>query len=534
MSIRKLCSFSVAILAALGAVLAGPAGAGAAQPARGDVGAVPGEVIVRFEDGADVAAHNRALAGIAVENAEKLALPRTVLVSLGDGVRTARAIATLESHPAVAYAEPNAIRHQRATPDDPFFPELWGMEAIGAPTAWDSTTGSVRSVLAIADDGIDLAHPDLTPNIWVNTEESALRDGVDDDQNGFVDDRQGWDFVDDDNWPAPQGKRAQRGDDDEPDPRDLPRHGTHIAGTIGARGNNGIGGVGVNWTTQLMALRIFDERGETSTDRIVNAFEYAGQNGARAVNVSFGGSNPSQAEQDTIGRWSRMLFVAAAPNEKMNVDEEPDFPCSYSLANVICVTAADEKRERASFAARGPGTIALAAPGKKILSTVPGGYDEISGTSMAAPHVTGAVGLIAALRPRIKAAGLRDALIGSALRNPELLNDVSAGHLDVAGAISRALNARRGKKNPPRTWITRGAKGGRTSSRRPTFGFRSNHRTARFLCRVNRGRWRRCTSPHKTGRLARGKVHRFRVRAIDPDGTRDRTPAKRRFLVRRR
>ena len=322
--------------------------------------AVPGELLVRFRAGTSAAAQARVLAAHQVVTRSRLPSRGLQLVRLAHGTSARAAAAALEREAGVLYAEPNFVYHPDATPNDPFFGDLWGLDAIQAPAAWDTTTGSPGVKVAVVDSGIAYDHPDLAPNIWVNPGESGggkETNGIDDDGDGYVDDVHGWDFVQDDN-----------------EPLDFFYHGTHVAGTIGAAGNNGTGVTGVDWQTSLMALRAGDAvNGELLDSDILSAFVYACAHGARVVNASFGGPEFSQAMLDVISSpaCADTLFVASAGNDGVDVDAAPSYPCSFSAANLVCVAATAVDGTLASFSNYGPGSVDLAAPGVDVLSTIP-------------------------------------------------------------------------------------------------------------------------------------------------------------------
>ncbi len=340
---------------------------------------------------------------------EHLPLSGLVRVRLEPGTSVAVAARALEQRPEVRYAQPNHLYRIAATPNDPSFPSLWGMTTIQTPAAWDLTTGSDAVTVAVVDTGIGYTHPDLQANIWLNDDPV---DGVDNDANGRVDDLRGWDFVSNDNNPM----------DDE-------GHGTHVAGTIGARGNNGVGVTGVNWSVKLMALKAGDEEGIFEEAWIVQAFRYACANGARVINGSFGGPDFPQAILDAINACPGALFVFAAGNDGTNNDFVPAYPCNLPPANVVCVAATTSADVRATFSNYGPNTVDLAAPGVGILSTVPGpaGYELFNGTSMAAPHVAGVAALILSVNPFASAAAVRQALLSGVDLRPGLAGFVATG-----------------------------------------------------------------------------------------------------------
>ena len=322
----------------------------------------------------------------------------------------------LEDTPGFRYIEPNFVVSINATPNDPDYSLLRGLHQtndadIDAPEAWDLTTGSGQVVVGVIDSGVDYTHPDLANNIWVNPVEcpagygTCIEDGVDDDGNGFVDDFYGWDFENDDN-----------------DPSDDHSHGTHVAGTVAAVGNNGIGVVGVNWNAQIMALRFIGASGSGSTADAVDAINYAtmmkkdhGVN-IRVTNNSWGGGSPSQALEDAIAASGAedMLFVAAAGNDTLDNDATPHYPSSYTLDNIIAVAATDTSDGLASFSNTGAVSVDLGAPGSNTYSTVPGGvYGYKSGTSMASPHVAGVAALAWDADPGASYTDVRNAILSN-------------------------------------------------------------------------------------------------------------------------
>jgi len=288
-------------------------------------------------------------------------------------------------------------------------------------------------VIGVVDTGIDTEHPDLKDNIWRNTAE-VPNNGVDDDGDGYVDDSKGWDFYNNDNTVF--------------DSPTIDDHGTHVAGTIGATGNNGLGVVGVCWHVKLMPLKFLGSpAGTGSTSQAIAAFQYAkmmhdrGVN-IRAVNNSWSGRFFSQALLDAISELnaSGILFVAAAGNDGMDNDSFPTYPANYEVPNVISVGAEDAQYSRAAFSNFGTQTVDIYAPGVDILSTLPGvNYATRSGTSMAAPHVTGTAALICAARPGISLSQLRNSILfGSfitSLRETEL---IATTHLRTDGALQSA------------------------------------------------------------------------------------------------
>ena len=272
------------------------------------------------------------------------------------------------------YAEPVYLLESYTTLPSEGIGNLCGMQSIGMPDAWDVTVGNEDIVVAVIDSGMDLSHPDLVDNLYVKPGESS--NGLDDDFNGFIDDISGWDFFDNDRFPS-----------------DTIGHGTHVCGTIGAVGNNGVGVVGVAWVCKLMPLRVGDVF--LDSQAILNAINYACQNGAKISNNSYGGGGASQSAFDVIqaaGQQYQHVFVAAAGNNGSN---GASYPAAYSLPNIISVAAVDCNDNLAGFSQFGIPSVDVGAPGMNINSTYTnGGYTSQSGTSMASPHVAGLAALV--------------------------------------------------------------------------------------------------------------------------------------------
>jgi len=371
---------------------------------------------------------------------------------------TLNAIAALRSRSDVIYAEPNYIRRDFSTPNDPNYGTQWSLKNTGqsggtsgadihAEAAWDITTGNRNVVVGVIDEGVDINHPDLAANIWTNTAEIP-GNGIDDDGDGFVDDVHGWDFFHND----ASVYDGQIGDND------TDAHGTHVAGIIGATGNNAVGVAGVNWQVSILPMKILGRNNEfpatSSVLLTVRAYGYAkalrdlyvssgGTRGAnlRILNNSYGGVFASQAERDAIHALadSGILFVAAAGNEGQSSDRLPLYPASYDEPNVISVAATTRTDAPAFFSNYGARTVHMAAPGNEILSTTPNGtYSVFSGTSMAAPHVAGVAALICAVNPTISLSRLRSALI----YNGDLKSALAPGG-NLFGAPTGVLTGRR-------------------------------------------------------------------------------------------
>jgi subtilisin family serine protease len=363
------------------------------------------------------------------------------LFSLDAGADAQRALAVLQRNPKVEYAELDALWHLDDIPDDPSFEQQWGLENVGqsvnghpagargvdieAPAAWKIGRGSGEVVVGIIDSGVDYTHEDLNANMWANPGEIP-GNGVDDDDNGIVDDVHGMNAV-----------------NDSGDPMDDAGHGTHVAGTIGAVGDNGRGVAGVNWTTRIMALKFLSRFGGGSTSDAIKCIDYAilmrerGVN-LRVINCSWGSTARSKALEDAIGRAADagILFVCAAGNEGSDSDRRPHFPSSYELDGVLSVAALAPDGKLASFSNFGSKSVDIAAPGFDVLSTLPGNqYGFASGTSMAAPHVTGVIALVLASDTKLPLAKLRTRLLSAAFVAPGLEKTVTGGRLSGAGAL---------------------------------------------------------------------------------------------------
>jgi subtilisin family serine protease len=375
------------------------------------------EILVRFEPGA---APKRALESVGAAFVERMPLGGLVRARLDPGVSLAAADRALERHSDVVAAGPNRTYELYATPNDTLYPELWGLDAIGAPLAWDVTQGSNAVVVAVVDTGADVTHPDLDANIWTNSGEVA--NGLDDDTNGLVDDLKGWDFASGD-----------------ANVSDTNGHGTHVSGTIGAEGDNAAGVTGVNWRVKVMPLRTGN--GTLSGLAIEQAFRYACAEGAQVVNGSFGSPSPDPFVRDAIEDCPGTLFVFAAGNESTNNDAQPRYPCNYPVENVVCVAASEEDDTLAPFSNYGTTNVDLAAPGAAILSTIPGGlFDEFFGTSMASPHVAGAAALVLSHRPALTPIELKNTLLLSVDKTSAYSGSVkTGGRLNVARALGQEV-----------------------------------------------------------------------------------------------
>jgi len=355
-------TLAVALVAAP-AALAAPERDGRTLP-KAEPLFVPGELVVQFRDGVTAAGRGAALASRGVRVARSLGAFGLTLVDLPPGVSVHAGARALERDPRVVVAEPNYLyRLSQLIPNDPLFGDLWGMTLIDAPGAWDRTQGSSNVVVAVIDSGVAYDHPDLAGNMWSHPTTGAP----------------GHDFVDEDD-----------------DPLDLNGHGTHVAGTIGAVGDNNEGVTGVNWDVSIMALRAADAAGSLTNADVNQALSYACQNGADVVNGSFGGPGKSQTQANIIksAACRNTLFLFAAGNENANLTSNTQatnsYPCEYhrgspqgfSVKNIICVGATTHTDARSPFSNRSPAAVHLGAPGgtgngiaPDILSTWP--FDEV-------------------------------------------------------------------------------------------------------------------------------------------------------------
>jgi subtilisin family serine protease len=344
--------------------------------------------------------------------------------------RTARIRKIMKLAKGYLHCSPNYELSLLLEPNDPSYnTAMWGLFNIAASAAWDVTTGSKDAIVAVVDTGIFHAHPDLRSNIWSNPAE-ILGNGRDDDVNGYIDDAFGVDAI----------TRAGSGTDDN-------GHGTHVAGTIGATGNNGLGVVGVNWNVRLMAAKFLNSSGSGSTSDAIRAIEYivaAKKRGHNvvAINASWGGGSFSEALLKSIENANQagILFVASAGNSTRNNDLTPSYPASYRATNVVSVASIDSSGQLSYFSNYGLNSVHIAAPGGNIYSTVlPDRYGYKSGTSMAAPHVAGIASLSYAACPLLNTQRLKDTILGNGLKTAYLSSRVITGSMaNAAGAILAA------------------------------------------------------------------------------------------------
>ena len=413
------------------------------QAAAGD-GTVPGEVLVKFRENvgrADIARIARE-----ADTDRRRPVGGAGAHLLRSRRLTAREFASqLSRRPDVVFAEPNFIIRALAPPSDPRFPQLWGLQNvgqavnggqpgtagadIGAVAAWDVSTGSAATVVAVIDTGIDYTHPDLAPNVWSAPAPFTV-------------------MIGDTPITCAAGTHGFNAITKTCDPMDDHDHGTHVAGTIGAAGNNDIGVAGINWTTSIMGAKFLGADGSGTLADVIDAIEFVIQTKAafaqtggadvRVLSNSWGATEFSQALLDEVNRanGSDLLFVAAAGNDGLPNEWFPTYPASFDAPNVIAVAATDNTDQLASFSNYGDSTVHLAAPGVDILSTTTGGtYSFFSGTSMATPHVSGAAALILS-KCSLDTAELKREILDTVDRVASLAGlTITGGRLNVNSAV---------------------------------------------------------------------------------------------------
>jgi subtilisin family serine protease len=446
---------SLALITLALAPASGQGQRGGGNGSAADVPSMPGELLVQFKAGANENEKGRALGRANAELLEDI-LPENrrndgrgdlVLVRHQPDWTPVAARRVIESDPAVEFAEPNWIYTHQATSDDPYYTsgQLWGMYGDATtPTnqygsqageAWAAgNIGSANVYVGIIDEGVMHTHTDLSGQVWTNPFDPV--DGIDNDGNGYVDDISGWDF---------DGNNNSTYDGSQDD------HGTHVAGTIAAKGGNNTGVVGVNWNVTLIVAKFLGRRGGTTANAI-KAVNYITDLKTRhglnivATNNSWGGGGFSQGLFNAIesANAANILFVAAAGNGGSdgigdNNDTTPSYPASYSNSNIIAVASITSTGAKSTFSNYGASSVDIGAPGSAIYSTLPGKqnsstYGSYSGTSMATPHVTGGAALYASSHPGASAATIKNAILSSAVPTASLSGKcVTGGRLNVSG-----------------------------------------------------------------------------------------------------
>lgn len=409
--------------------------------------AVPGEFVIKMR--VDVDENKSTLQALSDELGSyvKGAIPayRVVVVQRPVFEITESAMKVLSQSDLVEYVEPNYIYRANKAPNDPRYFELWGMNNnskpgidIGAEAAWDITTGHRDVVVAVIDTGINYNHPDLQANMWTNDAELNGVAGVDDDGNGVVDDIYGYNAI-----------------NDSGDPLDDHGHGSHCAGTIGARGDDSIGVAGVAWNVRLMGVKFLSASGSGTLADAVKAIDYATRMGAKVLSNSWGGGGFSQTLMDAIERSNAAgsLFVAAAGNESNNNDANPTYPATYDVQNVVSVAAINNQGNLASFSNYGKSKVHVAAPGVGILSSInTDGYDSWDGTSMAAPHVSGIAALLLSENPTMTGVELKERIVSTARPFASLRGKVKTGIANAHAALTNDVPPP--DPNDPANWST--------------------------------------------------------------------------------
>lgn len=400
---------------------------------------VPDQVLVRVRDGVSDEQFAEALKQVQGSVLEKYTIvPGLMLVRVGVPVREAMFILGGRGD-LVKYVEPDYICEPTAVPNDPRYTQMYGLQSVRAPQAWDTWTGDPNFVIAVCDTGMDIAHPDLVDNLWHNPGEIA-GNGIDDDGNGKIDDVFGWNFM---------GNNASLL------PQDSASHGVHVSGTIAARGNNAVGVTGVCWQAQIMTIRWLNNSGEMSD--FITGFQYALQQGARLSNHSWGGPG-EQALTDVIeaARVQGHLMIVAAGNDSTSALR---MPAGSTSENVITVAAVDSNDVLATFSNWSVTGVDIAAPGVNILSTIQGnGYGSLDGTSMACPHMCGVAGLLWSKNQDWSYLDVRDVLLASVRAVPGLASRcVTGGVIDASVAVNSSRPLRVELVTPLPTEVQTGA-----------------------------------------------------------------------------
>ncbi len=405
--------------------------------------AVPGEFIVKLKD-PSILETKGSLGAFNSSNVRIVTKASgTIVVTRPIGELSSQSIDILSQHPMVEYVEPNYIYTivggSSELPNDPKLGDLWGLVNVGqkstgdagtisglpgfdinAKKAWEIQTGSKDVKIAVIDTGVDYTLADLAPNMWVNEAELNGEPGVDDDGNGCIDDIHGCDFANNDG-----------------DPMDDHGHGSHVSGTIAAKGNNGTDIVGVAWDATIVGVKFLTRSGGGTLENAIKSIDYATAVGVDIMNNSWGGGGFSQALLESIqrSRDAGVLFVAAAGNSRQDMDKRPSYPASYDVENVVSVASVDAAGNLSSFSNYGK-SVHIAAPGSNILSTTPQGLKSWSGTSMACPHVVGVAALLLSQNQNQTYMDVKERLISSARPTASIRGKVGSGMLDAYYALS--------------------------------------------------------------------------------------------------
>jgi subtilisin family serine protease len=386
-----------------------------------DAAVVPGQLVVRFKAQIDQNDIQSLLEKMGAAVKKQIPAINYFVISLPDGLSISEAQDWLQKKGVVAQSEPNYLIPVHAAPDDPDFFRQWSLNNTGlkggrddadidALEAWNIETGRRDVVIAVIDTGVDYTHEDLRGNIWHNLGEIP-DNGIDDDGNGYIDDVIGWDFVD-----SFDGALYEDFETPDNDPMDRHGHGTHVAGIIGAVTDNETGVAGVAWHCQIMPVRAgYKDRsgdGVLESADAASAIIYAAENKAQVINLSWGDYQKANLIEDAMAYATekRALIVAAAGNEN---SDSLVYPAAFANNAVLAVGATDNEDKKASFSNYG-NWVDVSAPGVGIYSTyTDNAYIQMSGTSMAAPHVAGIAGLVFSYFPDMSSFAVKNRIMRS-------------------------------------------------------------------------------------------------------------------------
>jgi subtilisin family serine protease len=334
------------------------------------------------------------------------------LIELETGGDVLTTVKAFSEDPNVEWAEPDYLAHAAAIPNDPLYPGQWALSHIHAPEAWDIVTGTPSVVIAVLDTGIDVDHPDLINRLWINPGETPGND-IDDDNNGYIDDVHGWNFI----------ARNNEVDDDD-------GHGTKVAGVAAAEGNNAIGFSGICWNCRIMPVKVMQAGGVANYSDVALGVYYAAAKGAEVINLSLGGYANSKSLQSAIEAASQTsLIVAAAGDGNTNT---PFYPAAYP--QVLAVGGTTESDDRESSSNYGD-WVDVAAPAVNITTTQNGGsYVSASGTSFAAPIVSGLAGLVRSQHPDWTSSMVQAQIIHTTDSIPA--SDLGSGRINALNAVT--------------------------------------------------------------------------------------------------
>ncbi|MGK2877907.1 MAG: S8 family peptidase [Solirubrobacterales bacterium] len=408
----------------LAAVLTSMLAVASASGAAADTAAAPTQLIVGFTSGTSRSESSSIINDTDASIARRLP-GGSALVNLDPGASLDGVAEALEAEDGVRYASPNFTVRASAVAADPLITDgsAWGLMRVRALNAWPSADGN-GAVVAVLDSGANAANPDLAANLWTNAAEIA-GNGVDDDNNGFIDDVNGADWVERDG-----------------NPDDAGGHGTHVAGTIAAAAGNNFAAAGVAPGAKIMPLRFLDGNGAGNIADAIAGIDYAITNRADVINASWGGRDFSPPLRDAIARAGAagITVVAAAGNDGLSNDSSPTYPAAFSLSNLIAVAASDRRDKLASFSNFGS-SVDVAAPGVEVVSTEGAGLAYMSGTSMAAPHVAGIAALARSFKPGLAPATVIASIESGVQKNSALSGKVRTGGVADATGTLNALGA---------------------------------------------------------------------------------------------